>query len=114
MMNVPKGYLVAIGGAEDKGQKKEEKTEGNELNFIKDGVLKDVMSLMEGKNPIIEVLTSATSSPEESFQNYKKAFAKLGCTKVAHLDVRDRENAGDKKYLERLHKCNGVMITGGD
>jgi cyanophycinase len=110
-MKLPKGYLVSIGGAEDKGDQRDEK---GGFNFKNHGILKNVVDLMKGKEPSIEVITTATANPEESYKNYKKAYSELGCQSVGHLNIRDRETANDKKTIQRLEKCNGVMFSGGD
>jgi cyanophycinase len=112
-MTSPKGFLVAIGGAEDKGGGEADHRESNDLDFYTEGVLKDIRELMKGKEPVIEVITTATSSPEESFKNYEKAFKKLGAI-PHHLNITNRMAAEDKKNVQRMEKCNGVMITGGD
>lgn len=110
-MKLPKGYLVSIGGAEDKVDQREEK---GGFNFKNHGILKNVVELMKGKEPSIEIITTATAYPEESYKNYKKAYSELGCQSVGHLNIRDRETANDKKTIQRLEKCNGVMFSGGD
>ena len=110
-MNFPKGYLIAIGGAEDKELNGNEE---NESGTTSSGILKNIVELMKGAESHIEVITTATSKPEESYNDYKKAFRKLGCSSVGHLDVKSREQAEDKKILQRIEKCNGVMFTGGD
>lgn len=112
-MPTPKGFLVAIGGAEDKGSGEPEHQKSNDLNFYTEGVLSDILELIKEKDPVIEVITTATSSPEESFKSYEKAFKKLGAT-PHHLNITNREIAGDKNIIKRMEKCNGVMITGGD
>ena len=48
-MSYPKGYLVSIGGAEDKGIEKGEEKE-NSLDFLENGILKEVVSLLK-KSP---------------------------------------------------------------
>jgi len=112
-MSAVKGYLIAIGGAEDKGEKKPEDQESNDLNFLTDGVLKEVQELLPRDNKVVEVITAASSVPDESFENYKKAFKKLGVT-AHHLKISSREEAEDKNVAKRLEGCGGVMITGGD
>ena len=37
-MTHPKGYLIAVGGSEDKGE--EEKVKQNKLNFFEEGILR--------------------------------------------------------------------------
>ncbi|MDQ3278629.1 MAG: cyanophycinase [Bacteroidota bacterium] len=116
-MQYPKGYLVSIGGAEDKGdtsQKEKSDEKENTLDFLRNGILKKVVDLLKSNKPEIEIITTATGSPEESYNNYKKAFTELGCISVGHLDIRDREAANDKKLIERVESCSGVMFSGGD
>jgi cyanophycinase len=74
-MSYPRGYLVSIGGAEDKGKETEQERE-NSLDFLENGILKEVVSLLK-KSPTIEVITTAGRHPEESFTNYERAFPSL-------------------------------------
>lgn len=113
-MQHPKGYLIAIGGAEDKGTD-EEKARQNSLDFFKQGILNEILSLCgQTSDPRIEVVTAASTIPEEVAQVYKKAFRKLGCIEIGHLKIRNREGADARKTLERLEKCNCILFSGGD
>lgn len=112
-MIYPKGYLVAIGGAEDKGKHVESDDTGDG-DFFRFGILENVRSLMKRENPHVEVITTASRIPEDYFREYDKAFRKLGVEKVGHLNIRERSDADDSDWLERLRNCDGVMITGGD
>src|SRR5689334_18870614 len=113
-MQYPKGILIAIGGAEDKGSD-EEKERRNSLDFFKEGILKQIVELAGKKeDPKIEVVTTASSIPDEVGQTYKKAFRKLGCVEIGHLKIMNREEADHKKTLERLEKCNCILFSGGD
>lgn len=112
-MSAVKGYLVAIGGAEDKGEKKPQDRESNDLDFLSEGVLKEIQELLPGNNKVIGVITTASSAPDESFENYRKAFKKLGVV-AHHLKVTSRGEAEDKHIVKHLEKCGGVMISGGD
>ena len=94
-MQDPKGYLVAIGGAEDKGDQEKE----NSLDFLKNGILKSVVDLLNGEDRSIEIITTATAHPEESYHHYRHAFRELGCIGVGHLNIQDRQAASDKKYM---------------
>jgi cyanophycinase len=109
----PKGILVSIGGAEKKGDEEHEAQKQSE-DFLENGILKKIVESMHKPQPVIEVLTTATSHPLDTFDQYKSAFSALGCIKVGHLDIRDRIEANDEVYAERLRSCDGVMITGGD
>lgn len=112
VMNYPKGFLVAIGGAEDKGT--DSSNDPNDLDFFRDGILENVRALMQRENPHVEVITTASGIPDEYYREYEKAFRKLGFDKIGHLNIRQRSDADDSDWLERLRQCDGVMITGGD
>ena len=107
----PKGILVSVGGAEDKGTDLEKGiVERNRLNFFEIGILKNVVSLTGVKDPIVEVVTTASSIPDEVAENYVDAFSKLGCNKIGHLRIRDREDATKAEYIERLKACDCIMF----
>ena len=111
----PKGILVSIGGAEDRGSNDEEQErKDHELDFTKYGILNAIVELARKKEPSVEVITTASSIPEDYYAQYKKAFKKLGCGHIGHLNVYRREEAEDKKFLQRITDCNIVMFTGGD
>jgi cyanophycinase len=117
-LNIPKGYLVSVGGAEDKGTDLEIGIiERNRLSFFELGILSNIIQLIkktDDDQPLIEVLTTASSIPDEVFDNYKDAFNKLGCNKVGHLRIRAREDAAHADYLQRIKQCNCIMISGGN
>lgn len=111
----PQGHLVAIGGAEDKGTDLEKGiVERNRLNFFELGILKNIVGLIDSKEPHVEVITTASSIPDEVFLNYKSAFEKLGCMNVGHLRIRNREEATHPDYIERLSQAQCVMFSGGN
>lgn len=113
-MSLPKGILIAVGGAEDKGADGE-KEEMNRLDFFKEGILNKIVELAGKKStPKIEVITTASSIPEEVGRTYKKAFKKLGCQGIDHLRINSREDAENPKVLERLEKANCILFSGGD
>ncbi len=114
-MAYPKGYLVSVGGAEDKGTDLERGIiERNRLNFFELGILRNVISLVGNPDPVVEVITTASQIPDEVAVNYTDAFNKLGCEKVGHLRIRNREDASKPEYIERLEKCDCIMISGGN
>lgn len=113
-MSYPKGILVSVGGAEQRDSKEGEDKK-NGLDFLHEGILKTIVDLACKKGPAkIGVVTTASSEGEELAKTYKKAFRQLGCGEVDHFDITTREQTEDPKLLERLHKCNCVMFSGGD
>jgi len=104
-----------VGGAEDKGTDLERGIiERNRLNFFELGILRNVISLVGNDDPVVEVITTASQIPDEVAVNYTDAFNKLGCNNIGHLRIRNREDAANPEYLERLEKCDCIMISGGN
>lgn len=116
-MTIPKGLLVSVGGAEDKGTDLEEGIiTRNRLVFFELGILSSIIVLIKEQHaePIVEVITTASSIPDEVGENYQDAFHKLGCDNVGHIRIRNREDAMNPEYIERIRKCNCVMFSGGN
>ncbi len=114
-MEIPKGKLISIGGAEDKGTENEgHYTQQNNLNFFELGILKRVVHVMGGVHVRIEVITTASSIPVEVGENYETAFGKIGCTNVGVMNIRNREDARKQEFVDRIKVCDGVMFSGGD
>ena len=115
-MAYPKGYLVSVGGAEDKGTDLERGIiERNRLNFFELGILHNVINLVAASgDPIVEVITTASQIPDEVAVNYEDAFRKLGCNTVGHLRIRNREDTGNPEYIRRLKECDCIMLSGGN
>jgi len=114
-MDIPKGTLIAIGGAEDKGTEVEANFAPKDyLQFLEFGILKRIISEMKGVDSYIEVITTASVIPEEVGDNYIKAFSKLGCNNVGVIHIKSREDAHHSNYIERVSKADGVMFTGGN
>ncbi len=112
---IPQGKLIAVGGAEDKGTDLEAGIiQRSQLNFFELGILKTITTLLNGNDSRIEVITTASSIPDEVGDNYISAFAKLGCTNVGHLRIRTREDALLPESVERVAACKAVMFSGGN
>lgn len=114
-MLIPKGKLIAIGGAEDKGTDLETgEMYRNNLNFFELGILRRIVQESGGPSGRIEVITTASMIPHEVGNNYLNAFGKIGCTNIGVMHVRNREDALNKEYLERLAEAHCVLFSGGN
>jgi cyanophycinase len=114
-MSIPKGKLIAIGGAEDKGTEEDiDKVKNNNHNFSELGVLKRIVEEIEKENPIIEVVTTASMIPHEVGENYLNAFRKIGCTNVNVMHIRNREDVLESNYIDRIKNCDALMFSGGN
>ncbi len=94
-----RGYLVIIGGAEDKEGRRE--------------ILREFVHLC-GSRPTIGIVTSATNEPEASSKDYEDIFLDLSAERVFKLTVQDRKEANAESVLADLDRCDGVFFTGGD
>lgn len=115
-MTAPKGYLVSVGGAEDKGTEIEKGyAQSDKLRFFELGILKNILKLIgDVESPVVEVITTASSIPDEVAENYTQAFNKLGCTNIGHMRIRTREDAANPAFIQRLKDCHCVMFSGGN
>ncbi len=114
-MHNPKGKLIAVGGAEHKGN--EENTgeqHRSNLNFIELGILKTIEDEAGGPMARIEIITTASQIPYEVGENYLDAFGKIGCMNLGLMHIRNRSDAQQTEYLERLKKCDAIMFSGGN
>ena len=103
-----KGTLIPIGGNEDKGAGE------HEAEFVKDGILSQVVQEGGGSDCNILVVPTASMIPKEVARNYKQALKKLGCTNINIYNVTKRENC-DKKSVQKLFQnADCVFFTGGD
>ena len=112
----PKGKLVIIGGSVDRGSFSESETDlKRSLKFFEKGILKRITTeSAKNSESRIEIITTASSIPEEVGEEYVKAFAQLQVANVGVLNIKTREEANSEEYLERLRNANVVMFTGGD
>ena len=112
---VPKGKLIAIGGAEDKGTDLETgEIHRNNLNFFELGILRRVVEEAGGTNAKIEIITTASTIPFEVGEHYRNAFGKIGCMNVDIMHIRTRQDTLNPEYLKRAMECDAVMFSGGN
>ncbi len=115
MQQHPLGKLIAIGGAEDKGVDLERgEIVRNNLNFFELGILRRIVEEAGGPDKKMEVITTASMIPYEVGENYLNAFGKIGCTNIGIMPIRNRADAMNTEYIERIRNCGAVMFSGGN
>jgi cyanophycinase len=95
----PRGSLVIIGG-------REEKTDGNR------GILEELARRAAGGSLV--VATMASEEPDAQWEEYRKVFRELGVRRIAHLDVRQREELIDNPRLDLINGAKVIFFAGGD
>jgi cyanophycinase len=114
-MSIPKGKLIAIGGAEDKGTDLETgEFHRSNLNFFELGILRRVVEEAGGTSAKIEIITTASTIPYEVGDNYLNAFGKIGCMNTDVMHIRNRQDTQNEEFLQRIRTCDAVMFTGGN
>jgi cyanophycinase len=114
-MVYPKGKLIAVGGAEDKGSDLEKgQVHRNNLNFFELGILRRIVEEAGGSESRIEVITTASMIPELVGENYLSAFGKIGCTNTGTISIRDRADATNEDFIDRIMNADAIMFTGGN
>jgi cyanophycinase len=113
-MNI-KGVLVAIGGNEDKGTG-EMALHIKEFSpkFSTSGILYKVLKEIKIPESTVEVVTSASSIPEQVGQNYIDAFKKLGFTRIGVMNPSNKYEAELPHLLDRVANAGCIMFSGGD
>ena len=115
---MPKGKLIIIGGALDKGSFTEntfaDQVEEN-LNFFEKGILKRIIDESKyQKDSRIEIVPTASKVPDIVGVEYARAFGYLGAENVGVLNVENREDALSPEALDRITNANVIFFTGGD
>lgn len=95
----PRGWIVPIGGAEEK---------------ISDPViLERFHELAGGSNARVAIIPTA-SSFDETGERYVSIFTEMGVESAFSLPYRDRKDTERKDWLEQLMSATGVFFTGGN
>ncbi|WP_027377337.1 cyanophycinase [Kaistella palustris] len=103
-----KGKLLIIGGAESKGNNFNDSDSSSATilsRFIEECRLK--------KRSRIEIVTTASTVPEEVGPEYIEVFKNLGAKNVGVLPIAHRNEADAPEQLERLKKADAVFFSGG-
>lgn len=94
-----KGYLIIIGGAEDK--------QGESI------ILEQAPQMMT-QNEKLTILTTATENPEESGKTYLEVFNRIGVKNVQILNINTRDDANNMDMCDVIKTSKCIFITGGD
>jgi cyanophycinase len=112
---IPRGKLIAIGGKENKGEQPERgSAQEDNKNFLEYAILERFVKELKGQNPRIAIIPTASTVPEEISKDYIEVFQSLGVNNLEVVDIRNREDAMKKEYLDIISEVDGVMFTGGD
>ena len=94
-----RGYIIPIGGAEDKLHDTE--------------ILDRFIELCGGKSARIAIIPTA-SELEDTGRNYEKLFRRLGIKHAKVLPFITREDCQSSTELDYIEQATGVFMTGGN
>jgi len=99
LSNTERGYIIPIGGAEEKLHNPE--------------ILDRFVDVCGGKSARIGIIPTA-SELDDTGRNYEKLFRKLGIRHAKVLPFETRKDCNNTEYLDYLQKADGVFLTGGN
>ncbi len=97
--NTDRGYIIPIGGAEEK--------------FDNPEILDRFVDVCGGKSARIGIIPTA-SELDDTGRNYEKLFRTLGIKHAKVLPFETRDDCENSEYLEYIEKSDGVFLTGGN
>ena len=109
----PKGKLLIIGGAEDRSDGVKSGMNGINDHFERFKILKELLPSGNAKGTI-EIITTASSAPEEMEKLYSDTFKEMGYPSIGFLHIADKKQARLPELIDRLKDARAVFFTGGD
>ncbi|MCZ6617773.1 MAG: cyanophycinase [Gammaproteobacteria bacterium] len=94
-----RGYIVPIGGAEEKLDNPE--------------ILDRFVEICGGRTARITIIPTASELPDTG-RNYEKLFRRLGVKHARVLQMLKREDCHSQKFLDYIEASQGVFMTGGN
>ncbi len=114
LRQIPRGTLILIGGAEDRGINEIAIQERNK-QFVHFEILKELLPLKKkGKKQILEIITTASQHPKGVMDEYKYAFKKVGFSEIGFINMEDNPPAYNPRLVERINNAHAVLFSGGD
>lgn len=94
-----RGYIVPIGGAEDRESRRR--------------ILKRFVRLCGGRDADIVIIPTA-SRLADTGARYEELFDRLEAGRATSIDFATRDDGDNADYLRRLESASGVFFTGGN
>jgi cyanophycinase len=111
----PKGKLLIIGGAEDKGPIRiRPHIKLKNKNFIDYEILNNLIPPGGGRFNKIEIITTASQQPFKTGNMYIRSFKKAGYQNVSHMSIENKEDLKNPELIARIENADTVFFSGGD
>jgi cyanophycinase len=96
---VDRGYIVPIGGAENK--------------LSNPAILEGFVEICGGTSAHIAIIPTA-SELEETGPHYRRLFRKIGVRHADVLPIFERADCNDDEHFELVREADGLFMTGGN
>lgn len=113
LRKIPSGKLLIIGGAEDKGGDEQPVISHRSSGYEPHEILSTLLPKRKNSGNI-EIITTASSEPDQISKRYKKAFAEIGYKKVGFINMGNNYDARNPEFIKRIQKAHAVLFSGGD
>ncbi len=111
----PTGVLLLIGGHEDRGANEVKPDISTAAKGYQDlEILRTFVREAKGPHPRIEVVVTASESPDEMGEMYQGIFDELKQQNVGILNPRTRPEANDPELIKRVEAADAILFSGGD
>jgi cyanophycinase len=114
LRQIPKGTLILIGGAEDRGSNEIAIQERNK-QFVHFEIIKELLpKKKKNKKHILEIITTASEDPNGVMDTYSHAFKKVGFNEVRYINMQSNPPQHNPGIIKRINNAHAVLFSGGD
>lgn len=111
----PKGKLLIVGGAEDKGPiRLRPQIKLKNKSYVDYEILSKLIPVQGSKFNRIEIITTASQQPFKTGNMYIRSFKKAGFTNVGHMSIDNKEDLKNPSLVQRIENADTVYFSGGD
>ena len=111
---IPRGKMLIIGGAEDKGSNEKPAIERLNRDFEHFEILKELLPEKGHNDRAIEIITTASRHPRDIEDRYRDAFEEIGFDNVNFMTIVNNDDARDESFVRRIENAYAVMLSGGE
>ena len=112
---IPRGTLILIGGAEDRGIN-EIAIQNRNKQFVHFEILKELLpdKKKKSKKHILEIITTASEDPDGIMDTYTHAFKEVGFNEVKFINMEPDVPAHNPEIIKRINNAHAVLFSGGN
>jgi cyanophycinase len=114
LKQIPRGTLILIGGAEDRGSN-EIAIQNRNKQFVHFEILKELLpKKKKNKKHILEIITTASEDPNGVMDVYSHAFKEVGFSEVGYINIQSNPPPHNPDIIKRINNAHAVLFSGGN